>query len=59
MNAPSSDWGAHACSVRVSAFCRNNLSEKRESSGELHTQEKFAIAECDHPHAASVRSPEN
>jgi hypothetical protein len=53
------DWGAHACSVLVSAFCRNNLPEKRESSGKLHTEEKFAIAKCDRQHAASVRSPEN
>jgi hypothetical protein len=59
MKPCSSDWGAHACSVLVSAFCRNSLSKKRKRSGELGMQEKFAIAKCDHQHAESVRSPEN
>jgi len=53
MKPCSSDWGAHACSVLVSAFCRNSLSKKRERSG------KFLIAKYDHQHAESVRSPEN
>jgi hypothetical protein len=38
--------GAHACSVLVFAFCENNLFAK------------YAIAECDRPHATSVRSSE-
>jgi hypothetical protein len=55
MKPRSSDWVAHACSVLVSALCRNSLSKKPK----LRTQEKFAIAKCDHQHAESVRSPEN
>jgi hypothetical protein len=59
ITARSSDWGAHACSVPVSAFCRNNLSYRRESSGIVRIQEKFATAKCGRQHAPSVRSPEN
>jgi hypothetical protein len=52
-------WGAHAYSVLVSAFCRNEL--LCFGAVLLSTPrffEKFANAECVRQHAASVRSPE-
>ena len=51
--------GAHACSVRVSAFCRNELVWFRAACPEaLIFRRKFATTECRRQHAASVRSPE-
>jgi hypothetical protein len=55
LNASNAFWGAHACSVLVSAFCRNELPALALLQA---LAKKIVIAKCDHQHATSVRSPE-
>ena len=47
-------WGAHAYSVLVSGFSRNELWRRCQTLGRGG---KFVSAECGNQHAASVRSP--
>src|SRR5437660_9369956 len=47
-------WGAHACSVLVSAFCRNELNLLLR----VEREQKFASARRPRQHATTVRSPD-
>jgi hypothetical protein len=51
-------WGAHACSVLVAAFCRNELLFAAMVNSHQPNDAKFAMAECHRQHARGVRSPE-